>query len=112
MATFSYTPEITESIVEQYVESGHDNSCLPTLADQLGVTVASVRSKLVREGVYVKQAPSSRSGKGRTSKMQYVNAIAAMLDMPAGDAASLEKATLKTLVAMSEKLIAIGDRPQ
>jgi len=47
----NYTPELTAAIVEQY-ESGTD---VETIAESIGKSVRSVRSKLVREGVY--QAP-------------------------------------------------------
>ena len=49
--TPNYTDEMTASVVEQY-SNGVD---LDAIAESVGKTVRSVRSKLVREGVYVAQ---------------------------------------------------------
>ena len=51
MAKENYTVEMTEKLVSEY-EAGVS---VEVLAEQLGKTVRSIRSKLVREGVY--QAP-------------------------------------------------------
>ncbi len=47
--TPNYTPELTAQIVQDY-EAGKD---VETIAEAIGKSVRSVRSKLVREGVYV-----------------------------------------------------------
>ena len=47
----NYTAEMVDSMIEMYNEVGNDG--LDDIADTLGKTVRSVRSKLVREGVYV-----------------------------------------------------------
>lgn len=44
----NYTPELTESIVTQYQEG----NTVESIAEAIGKSVRSVRSKLVREGVY------------------------------------------------------------
>ena len=49
----NYTAEMVDSMIEMYNEVGNDG--LDDIADTLGKTVRSVRSKLVREGVYVAQ---------------------------------------------------------
>lgn len=61
----NYTPELTASIVEQY-QSGVD---VADIAASIDKSVRSVRSKLVREGVYV-AAPKAASKKqmGPTKK--------------------------------------------
>ena len=59
--TPNYTEEMTAEILEQY-SSGVD---LDAIAESVGKTVRSVRSKLVREGVYVaqpKQTAAKREG--------------------------------------------------
>lgn len=55
----NYTPELTERIVMQY-QSG---DTVESIAEAIGKSVRSVRSKLVREGVYVKAeaAPSAKA---------------------------------------------------
>ena len=54
----NYTPELTASIVEQY-QSGVD---VADIAASIDKSVRSVRSKLVREGVYV-AAPKATARK-------------------------------------------------
>jgi hypothetical protein len=61
----NYTDEMTASIVEQY-SNGVD---LDTIAESVSKTVRSVRSKLVREGVYVaKPKPVTAKREGPTKK--------------------------------------------
>ena len=50
-ATANYTDEMVELMVARYEELGNEG--LPEIAEELGKTVRSIRSKLVREGVYV-----------------------------------------------------------
>ena len=49
--TTNYSPEMVDSMVAMYEELGNDG--LDQIAAELDKTVRSVRSKLVREGVYV-----------------------------------------------------------
>lgn len=56
----NYTPEMLERMVAMYQELGNDG--IEEIAETLGKTVRSIRSKLVREGVYV-AAPKGASNK-------------------------------------------------
>lgn len=56
----NYTEELTAKVISDYQE-GVD---LDTIADTIGKSVRSVRSKLVREGVYV---PKPKSASAKTS---------------------------------------------
>ena len=61
--TANYTAEMVDSIIEMYNELGNDG--LDEIADSIGKSVRSVRSKLVREGVYVaspKKAAAKQDG--------------------------------------------------
>lgn len=51
MAKVNYTPEMVEKAITMYGELGNDG--MQKIADALNRNVRSVRSKLVREGVYV-----------------------------------------------------------
>ena len=64
-ANVNYTPELTATIVEQY-QNGVD---VADIASSIDKSIRSVRSKLVREGVYVAQ-PKVKSQKvmGPTKK--------------------------------------------
>ena len=50
-ARANYTDEMVETAVSMYEELGNEG--LDEIADAIGKNVRSVRSKLVREGVYV-----------------------------------------------------------
>jgi hypothetical protein len=61
----NYTPELTAAIIDQY-QAGVD---VATIAADIDKSVRSVRSKLVREGVYVAQPKAaSRKDTGPTKK--------------------------------------------
>ena len=64
-AQVNYTPELTATIIDQY-QNGVD---VAEIAQSIDKSVRSVRSKLVREGVYVAQ-PKAKSTKvmGPTKK--------------------------------------------
>lgn len=61
--TTNYSADMVDSMVSMYEELGNDG--LDQIAAELDKTVRSVRSKLVREGVYVaspKQAAAKQEG--------------------------------------------------
>lgn len=64
--TPNYTPELTAQIVQDY-EAGKD---VESIAEAIGKSVRSVRSKLVREGVYVAAEKPTKTAKadGPTKK--------------------------------------------
>ncbi|MGA1771724.1 MAG: hypothetical protein ACO39T_05580 [Flavobacteriaceae bacterium] len=60
----NYTSEMVEKMVAMYSELGNDG--LDQIAEAMDKSVRSVRSKLVREGVYI----ASPKGKPSSSKSQ------------------------------------------
>jgi len=72
----NYTEELTASIVERY-QAGES---VETIAESIGKAVRSVRSKLVREGVYVAAEKPAKAEKveGPTKKelMRELEAVA------------------------------------
>lgn len=65
MAQVNYTPEMTAAIVDQY----QNGASVDEIATDIGKSVRSVRSKLVREGVYVAKAkPAAKRENGPTKK--------------------------------------------
>ena len=62
----NYSSELTAKVISDY----QDGIDLDTIADEIGKSVRSVRSKLVREGVYVAKpnTPSSDTRDGPTKK--------------------------------------------
>lgn len=62
----NYTPELTAKIVDQYT----NGTSVDEIAEAIGKSVRSVRSKLVREGVYVvaEKPVKAQVDKGPTKK--------------------------------------------
>jgi transposase-like protein len=69
MKAQNYTPELTASIIEQY-EAGVDVS---EIAEAIDKSVRSVRSKLVREGVYVAKPKTTSRKKDEPTKKELIN---------------------------------------
>ena len=65
MPQVNYTAELTAAIVDQY----QNGVSVDEIATDIGKSVRSVRSKLVREGVYVAKAkPAAKRDNGPTKK--------------------------------------------
>ena len=71
--TANYTAEMVSSMIEMYSELGNDG--LDQIADTLGKSVRSVRSKLVREGVYVASEKKSAAKQDGPSKKEILREI-------------------------------------
>lgn len=96
--TVNYTEEQVQTIVALYEEFGNDG--LDQIAEQVGKSVRSVRSKLVREGVYI---PSPKKGPVRQdgpSKKELLRD----LETKGFDVTGFEGATKHALSRLSELL--------
>ena len=69
MKNVNYTPEMTARIVDDY-QSG---ITVEDIADAIDKSVRSVRSKLVREGVYVAQPKAKARKKDEPTKKELLN---------------------------------------
>jgi hypothetical protein len=69
----NYTAEMVDSMIEMYNEVGNDG--LDDIAETLGKTVRSVRSKLVREGVYVASPKKTAAKQDGPSKKEILRDI-------------------------------------
>lgn len=100
----NYTPDMEATLREGYDPTASveaRNQAVIELADSIGRSVASVRQKLVRMGLYVKPAKVAKDGSAQVSKAALVAKIAEACNVDAEDFDSLEKATknvLKTLL--------------
>ena len=71
--TANYTAEMVTQMTDMYNELGNDG--LDEIADTLGKSVRSVRSKLVREGVYVASPKKTASKQEGPSKKEILSSI-------------------------------------
>ena len=90
--TPNYTDEMTATVIEQY-SSGVD---LDAIAESVGKTVRSVRSKLVREGVYVAQPKQTAAKREGPTKKELLRDI----ETAGMDATGFEAATKDALARL------------
>ena len=94
----NYTAEQTDALVKAYKEAeGQEGrqAVVEQFAENFGKSVASIRAKLVAEGVYVK---AERARKRVARKSELVTALAETLGLDEDVIGSLEKATSTALV--------------
>lgn len=75
MAEANYTAELTEKIIEMYKEVGNEG--IEQIAETFGKPVRSIRSKLVREGVYVATPKGAVAKAEGPSKKELLRALEA-----------------------------------
>jgi len=95
------------TMTEQYV-ANPTRDTVDALARQFGKTTRSIIAKLSREGVYVAQPRTTKTGEPIVSKNEIVNDIASLLQVEVDDIASLEKATkidLKNLMSRLSEVV-------
>ena len=94
--TVNYSASMTEALTDAYSVCENDaarKACILTFADDFGKTPASIRQKLVREGVYQKNEKTTKAGTRVESKADIVADIARALGVDSDIVGSLEKAT-------------------
>ena len=93
----NYTAEMVDSMIEMYNDVVNDG--LDEIADTLGKTVRSVRSKLVREGVYVASPKKTAAKQDGPSKKEILREIEAQgFDVTGFEGAT--KAALTRLISV------------
>lgn len=96
----NYTAEQTAKLVEAYTaaESQADrDAVVSSMATEMGKSVASIRAKLSREGVYVKKEATRKDGTPVVKKDEFATAIGNILKLSEPDVDSLAKANRKAL---------------
>jgi len=67
----NYTDELTAKVISDY-QNGID---LDAIADEIGKSVRSVRSKLVREGVYIAKPKTASAKREEPTKKELLNQL-------------------------------------
>ncbi len=102
--TENYTAAQTAALVEAYKaaeDAAGRDAVVKSYADEFGKSVASIRAKLVREGVYVKKPRTAKDGSAVVSKAALVDIIAANVGKSADAFDSLEKANKSVLKVLA-----------
>ena len=91
----NYSPELTAKIVEDY----QNGTSIEAIADAIEKSVRSVRSKLVREGVYVAvEKPKARKNDEPTKK-ELLNELDEIAPFEVDGVMGATKASISTLIA-------------
>lgn len=96
----NYTEAMTAELVEAYTAADSEDAreaVIHEKAEAFGKNVKSVRSKLVREKVYVKKTYKAKDGNPTERKAAIVEDIASALGVASEVVESLEKATKPAL---------------
>jgi|TARA_Y100000015_G_C2347204_1_gene68830 response regulator RpfG family c-di-GMP phosphodiesterase len=103
----NYTEEMVAQMTEQYT-ANPTRDTVDNLAREFGKTTRSIIAKLSREGVYVAQPRTTKTGEPIVSKAELVSEVATILGVEVDDIASLEKATKIHLKALVDRLSVIS----
>ena len=103
----NYTEEMVAQMTKQYT-ANPTRDTVDSLAREFGKTTRSIIAKLSREGVYVAQPRTTKTGEPIVSKAELVSEVATVLGVEVDDIASLEKATKIHLKALVERLSVIS----
>lgn len=98
--TFKYSQEITDKLVKDY----NANIDVEILASQLSVPTRSVIAKLSSLGVYKKKQYLTKQGNLPVKKAEYIERIAALLDINLELLESLEKVNKNILELIATRL--------
>jgi hypothetical protein len=100
-AKVNYTEDMVDTLLARYEELGNDG--LETIAEELGRTVRSVRSKLVREGVYkvTEVKPKAFKAEGPTKK-ELLNHLESIAPFEVDGLMGATKAALAAVIAFVE----------
>lgn len=98
-----YTEDTVARLVEAYTSAEDEAgraAVVKDFAEDLDVSEASIRGKLVAEGVYVAKAKAAKGASDRVTKADLVGKIAEAMGVSVDSVASLEKATKSTLESL------------
>lgn len=106
--TVNYTAEMVNRIVSMYEELGNEG--LDEIAEAVGRPVRSVRSKLVREGVYIAspKAPKAKREDGPTKK-DLLNELEALVAFDVNGLMGATKAAISDVIALAQSQVAQAD---
>lgn len=115
MTDVNYTDEMVAEVVADYQAADSVNArdeVVTAYAEKFGKSVASIRAKLVREGVYVAKvkAEKAEAGARGMNKEELVNAVRIFVGARDGQLDSLVKATRNDLRVLVDCLTKLNDK--
>lgn len=102
-AKVNYTPEMVQQAIDMYQELGNEG--LEQIAETLGRNVRSVRSKLVREGVYVAdEKPAAAKRDEGPTKKELLLELESLVDFKVDGLAGATKDAISDVIATIRSL--------
>lgn len=97
----NYTEAMVEQMLTMYAELGNDG--IEQIAESIGKPVRSVRSKLVREGVYVAtpDKPKTKKEEGPTKK-ELLNQLESLVSFDVNGLMGATKEAIAHVIALAE----------
>jgi len=94
MKNVNYTPELTAQIIDDY-QAGVD---VAEIAASIEKSVRSVRSKLVREGVYIAAPKATRTKDAGPTKKELLNDLEQLAPFPVNGFMGATKEAINDLI--------------
>jgi hypothetical protein len=99
----NYTSEMVERMIARYEELGNDG--IEAIAAEMGKPVRSVRSKLVREGVYVAvEKPKAQAKVEGPSKKDLLNELEALVTFSVDGLTGATKDAIASVIALARSV--------
>tara|TARA_B100000519_G_scaffold88380_1_gene76651 strand:- start:451 stop:756 length:306 start_codon:yes stop_codon:yes gene_type:complete len=94
----NYSVEMTDKIISQY----QNGISVDEIADAIGKSVRSVRSKLVREGVYIPQEKKTSKKVQEPTKKELLRTLDELVDFPTTGLLGATKESILDLIKFAE----------
>ena len=94
----NYSVEMTDKIISQY----QNGISVDEIADAFGKSVRSVRSKLVREGVYIPQEKKTSKKVQEPTKKELLRTLDELVDFPTTGLLGATKESILDLIKFAE----------
>ena len=94
----NYSVEMTDKIISQY----QNGTTVDEIADAIGKSVRSVRSKLVREGVYIPQEKKTSKKVQEPTKKELLRTLYELVDFPTTGLLGATKESILDLIKFAE----------
>tara|TARA_Y100000816_G_C25937281_1_gene488823 strand:+ start:104 stop:409 length:306 start_codon:yes stop_codon:yes gene_type:complete len=94
----NYSVEMTDKIISQY----QNGTSVDEIADAIGKSVRSVRSKLVREGVYIPQEKKTSKKVQEPTKKELLRTLDELVDFPTTGLLGATKESILDLIKFAE----------
>lgn len=96
-------PNYSSSMTAQIIDDYQNGTSVDEIATSIGKSVRSVRSKLVREGVYVAQEKKTTRKSDEPTKKELLKTLDGLVDFPTVGLLGATKVSILDLITAFEK---------